>query len=93
MPEPDGYIPNASSLPNVYTVFCPLRGSTIPSRLKTTLSATSSAPSGTSDRLLGWMYSPAGCALIFLNYLDELPLFTQEVLPRLVAKGLRNSMN
>ena len=32
----------------------------------------------------------AGVALSFVNYLQELPLFRDEVLPRLVARGLRN---
>lgn len=31
----------------------------------------------------------AGSALVFLNYLQELPLFVQEVLPRMERRGLR----
>ncbi|CAN5401196.1 LLM class flavin-dependent oxidoreductase [soil metagenome] len=32
-----------------------------------------------------------GCTLGFVNYLDELPYFRDEVLPRLVARGLRRA--
>jgi FMNH2-dependent dimethyl sulfone monooxygenase len=32
-----------------------------------------------------------GIALSFVNYLDELPLFRDEVMPRLVRMGLRES--
>jgi FMNH2-dependent dimethyl sulfone monooxygenase len=32
----------------------------------------------------------AGSALVFLNYLSELPLFVQEVLPRMERAGLRH---
>ena len=31
----------------------------------------------------------AGSALVFLNYLQELPYFVQEVLPRMERAGLR----
>ena len=31
----------------------------------------------------------AGSALVFLNYLQELPFFVQEVLPRMEKAGLR----
>jgi len=34
----------------------------------------------------------AGGALVFLNYLNELPYFVQEVLPRLERAGLRNKV-
>ena len=34
----------------------------------------------------------AGGALVFLNYLKELPYFVQEVLPRLERAGLRNKL-
>jgi alkanesulfonate monooxygenase SsuD/methylene tetrahydromethanopterin reductase-like flavin-dependent oxidoreductase (luciferase family) len=30
-----------------------------------------------------------GCALVFLNYLNELPYFVQEAMPRLERAGLR----
>jgi FMNH2-dependent dimethyl sulfone monooxygenase len=33
----------------------------------------------------------AGIALSFVNYLDELPLFRDEVVPRLARIGLRES--
>ena len=31
----------------------------------------------------------AGTTITFVNYVDELPFFCSEVLPRLAAKGLR----
>jgi alkanesulfonate monooxygenase SsuD/methylene tetrahydromethanopterin reductase-like flavin-dependent oxidoreductase (luciferase family) len=34
----------------------------------------------------------AGSALVFLNYLSEMPLFVQEVLPRMQRAGLRHPM-
>ena len=34
----------------------------------------------------------AGASLAFVNYLDELPYFAEEVLPRLERKGLRLPM-
>jgi alkanesulfonate monooxygenase SsuD/methylene tetrahydromethanopterin reductase-like flavin-dependent oxidoreductase (luciferase family) len=34
----------------------------------------------------------AGSALVFLNYLSEMPLFVQEVLPRMQRVGLRHPM-
>jgi hypothetical protein len=32
----------------------------------------------------------AGAAVVFLNYLNELPYFVQEVLPRMARAGLRD---
>ncbi len=34
----------------------------------------------------------AGCATVFLNFLNELPYFVQEVMPRLERAGLRNKL-
>ena len=34
----------------------------------------------------------AGAAIVFLNYLNELPFFNAEVLPRMERRGLREAM-
>jgi FMNH2-dependent dimethyl sulfone monooxygenase len=49
---------------------------------------------GTPDDVVGHMRKLhaagiAGSALVFLNYLDEMPYFVAEVLPRMVKAGLR----
>jgi len=36
--------------------------------------------------------NPPGSALVFLNYLQEMPYFVQEVLPRLERAGLRGAV-
>ena len=35
----------------------------------------------------------AGSTLVFLNYLDELPYFVQEVFPRMERAGLRGGID
>jgi dimethylsulfone monooxygenase len=53
---------------------------------------------GSPDDIVGHMkqlsgQGIAGSALVFLNYLDELPYFVEEVLPRMEKAGLRRPVN